>query len=248
MFRILSQAEVYRTDRIKTTLTLCINGEDFDAVDRKGMAHVEENDDGLMIFVPRLKELRDICSYTELPRRLVSYWSIDQEAAKKVIGDVLVAPIGVLKGILDRHGIVELPDEGIPDSVSPQGQEDRRHRPERVANLSDSNTGGSIPFRSRSLQRSQRREDHESDLSRVDVDDTIIWIEQDTLDYKALLYHVASAASDAYSKDALLPLPKNLDEEDDDSPIKISNMSFMIDRASKIGAAGELYVRFPVFS
>ena len=73
-----------------------------------GIAHIEEDDQQLRIYVPRKKRERKLCYCTELPEKLAAQLCLQGVAAVRVLGDVLTKSSSVLDELLEHHGVARV--------------------------------------------------------------------------------------------------------------------------------------------
>ena len=91
-------------------------GESITVEKSRANFHLEENDQGLQLYVPQEENYRQICMNRQLPKRLMAFLHIfDAEAQLVITGVINCGTLEAVDGVLQDAGIVEV--DGI---VQPQ--------------------------------------------------------------------------------------------------------------------------------
>jgi hypothetical protein len=86
-----------------------------------GTLHINEENGGLRIYVPKDSKERRRCYLLKLPKKLLSQLDIDRDAAIAVMQLVLQGPVEFLDDVLEENGIIEVPGlESLDDRSQPE--------------------------------------------------------------------------------------------------------------------------------
>jgi hypothetical protein len=117
LYNELLGASIYVSDGIFKSISVVQYGETVTVENSQANFHLDENDDGLRLYVPRDENAREECFFRQLPRRLMTYFAISDPTAEALLNGVigcrsLIAVDGILKdaGIVEVDGI-ERPSE-----------------------------------------------------------------------------------------------------------------------------------------
>jgi hypothetical protein len=140
LYDLLRNAEVFETDGITSELHLSQKCDTGDAVFKfkvsRSELHIEKDEAGLKVYVPRDPASQDVCYYHKLPIALTSWMMASRgtqtshqmnEAAVRIVNSVLNARKSALRRILESEGIMDVDyisdedDENV-QSVTIEGQ------------------------------------------------------------------------------------------------------------------------------
>ena len=113
---------MYLSEDISTTINLVLDGDIIASQSTDGALHLQDNHDGIRLYVPRDERSRELSYLTQIPERIVSHLKITDRGAAKVFGDVLKSSLNVLDDVLMNHGIVHVPGimaETMPGDLTP---------------------------------------------------------------------------------------------------------------------------------
>lgn len=258
-------ATVYQTDEITKMVSLELYGRVIAKQSTIGTLHIEEDDSGLKLYVPKGRKDQVICFFTQLPERLVSHWAISDRAAVKVIGDALTASTYALDGILLEHGISEIP--GLRPAEDAEPGEERndyigatsRSSETITARATNSSAKHKSPLAlsweataptgsADSQSRATTPEEFNFSAQPKTIEAGDIVNRSHASEYKALLDRIVHAAEDNVLPPYEIFANHTSDSTDPTAATADSDILFgvrsqdAIAHDMKIGAAGELYV------
>lgn len=121
-YDLLKNIDVRETDGISSEIHLNQDGNNDISIEvSRSELHLDENDDGLTIYVPLDEELQYLCFYDRLPRELLERIMADpttricepfDERTVNIVHQILHAQDTYLASILDRAGIMSV---GTPE-------------------------------------------------------------------------------------------------------------------------------------
>ncbi len=116
LYNQLQATSVFKADEISTQYTIRYqNGETVGPVSQNtGHVHIEEQEGGWRIFVPRDRDAREICYKTELPPALASLFKISP-LARENLGHVLNSRLSVIDELLENGGVGMVPGLDAPE-------------------------------------------------------------------------------------------------------------------------------------
>ena len=112
----LQATSVFKADEISTEYTIRYqDGETIRPISQNtGHVHIEEQEGGWRIFVPRDRDAREICYKTELPPALASLFKIPL-LARENLGHVLNSRLSVIDELLENGGVGMVPGLDAPE-------------------------------------------------------------------------------------------------------------------------------------
>ncbi|OCK73843.1 hypothetical protein K432DRAFT_364328 [Lepidopterella palustris CBS 459.81] len=114
LYDILKGANVLETDGISSELHLSQGDQIYIVQAARSELHIQEDQSGLKVYVPRDASSQEVCYYSKLPRGLVEWMMTDEpsqtqrkvdETAVRVVNSVLNARKSALPRILESEGI-----------------------------------------------------------------------------------------------------------------------------------------------
>ncbi|RYO86238.1 hypothetical protein DL764_009033 [Monosporascus ibericus] len=126
LYNLFRNSQTFETAAISTMLSIVMQGMEVVSkeVDQGGL-HIEDDAEGLRIYIPHDEDLRDTCFHSSLPRHLMA-WIMGQAgthndaqldpSAVAAVKSILPAKASSVKHILDNEGIIEV-DIGNEDDV-----------------------------------------------------------------------------------------------------------------------------------
>ncbi|RYP78352.1 hypothetical protein DL771_000537 [Monosporascus sp. 5C6A] len=126
LYNLFRNSQTFETATISTTLSIVMQGKEVVSKEvNQGELHIEDDAEGLRIYVPHDDGLRDACFHSSLPRRLMA-WIMGQggtqndaqldTSAAAVVRSILPAKASSVERILENEGIIEV-DIGNEDEV-----------------------------------------------------------------------------------------------------------------------------------
>ena len=151
MHRRLRDTEVFESERIVKTITFSLQGTEVSIDGASSKLHIEDDDTQYRIYVPHKGADRQLCYLKMLPDTLVSLLGITQlkQEAITVVGHVLNASADVLDGLLQVHGIIELPWSNPFPYIAPT------EIPSAEGAMSPATLNGDLPSEFQSEHRNQ---------------------------------------------------------------------------------------------
>jgi hypothetical protein len=124
LYNQLLDATIYVSDGISKSISVVQDGETVTVENSRANIHLDEDDNGLRLYVPRDENAREECFFRQLPRRLMTYLAISDPAAEaSLIGIIGCRSLIAVDGILKDTGIVEV--DGI---ARPSELDQRNHQ------------------------------------------------------------------------------------------------------------------------
>jgi hypothetical protein len=156
LYNQLLDATIYVSNGIYKSISVVQDGEAVTVENNRANFHLDEDDDGLRLYVPRDENAREECFFRQLPRRLMTYLAIsDPIAEASLIGIIGCRSLIAVDGILKDAGIVEVDGITQPSELD-QGthqfgyegisvEDDTQTSPESQMSQSGRSTPISIP-------------------------------------------------------------------------------------------------------
>ncbi|RYP39352.1 hypothetical protein DL767_002263 [Monosporascus sp. MG133] len=118
LYNLFRNSQTLETAMISTTLSIVMQGTEVVSKDvDQGELHIEDDAEGLRIYVPHDEDLRDTCFHSNLPRCLMA-WIMGQDGTRNdaqldpsaiaAVKSILPAKASSVQRILDDEGIIEV--------------------------------------------------------------------------------------------------------------------------------------------
>lgn len=141
----MRRATVYESDGFKKTLTLRQNMTLVTTESDRGLVHIDDGSNTLRIYIPRDTLSRLKCYSTDLPKALVRWLKIEDEAATATFRVVCCMQDDVIEYTLDNDGITTAADRDTGESDSSTAENEPGFWDEHIetVDLRSSNEEGS---------------------------------------------------------------------------------------------------------
>jgi len=109
IYHRLLESSIYISNGIYKSLNILQYGETITVENSPANFHLEDNQDGLGLYIPRDEVAREQCYHQQLPRRLMDHFQILDPAAEAFLSGIISCKfLGAVDRMLKAAGIIEI--------------------------------------------------------------------------------------------------------------------------------------------
>jgi len=147
LYKKLLRASVYLSDGISKSISVVQYGETVTVERSRAKFHLDEENDGLRLYVPRDDNGQEECYLQQLPKRLMKYMGISDLSAEALLISVIgCRTLVVVDSILATAGVLEI--DGLHNNLGEEEEEEEQDEDEVPASDDEETYIGDEPISS----------------------------------------------------------------------------------------------------